>query len=380
MSKTFTEINQKIKSGKVVVVTVEEAIEITKKKGLEKAAKQVDIVTTATFGPMCSSGAFINFGHSEPPIRLSKTLLNGVLAYSGIAAVDTYIGATEQSETNPKYGGANVIHDLVAGEKIELVGHSKGSDCYPNKFVKRDISLRDLNEAYLFNPRNAYQNYSGAINTSEKEIFTYMGRLKANMGNINYSTTGQMSPLLKDPQFRTIGIGTRIYLAGAKGYVSWYGTQFDSSRTCNHSNIPTTPAGTIATIGNLKNMKAKYLKPIYLRNYGISLNVGLAIPIPILDERLLKQVVISNKDITTQIIDYSSSPKRVIKEVTYEDLNKGVIDINGSLIKTYNISNVKLAKEIEAELINEIRKGNFLLQEPIEQFPLNKSVKKMAVN
>jgi uncharacterized protein (DUF39 family) len=380
MSKTFTEINQKIKSGKVVVVTVEEAIEITKKKGLEKAAKQVDIVTTATFGPMCSSGAFINFGHSDPPIRLSKTLLNGVLAYSGIAAVDTYIGATEQSETNPKYGGANVIHDLVAGEKIELVGHSKGSDCYPNKFVKRDISLRDLNEAYLFNPRNAYQNYSGAINTSEKEIFTYMGRLKANMGNINYSTTGQMSPLLKDPQFRTIGIGTRIYLAGAKGYVSWYGTQFDSSKTCNHSNIPTTPAGTIATIGNLKDMKAKYLKPIYLRNYGISLNVGLAIPIPILDERLLEQVVISNKDITTQIIDYSSSPKRVIKEVTYEDLNKGVIDINGSLIKTYNISNVKLAKEIEAELINEIRKGNFLLQEPIEQFPLNKSVKKMAVN
>src|SRR6056297_3981300 len=207
LERTYDEINEKIKEGIAVVVTAEEIIDIVKEKGIEEATKEVDVVTTATVGPMCSSGAFINFGHSNPPIRLTKTMLNGVMAYSGIAAVDTYIGATEQSLSNPKYGGANIIHDLVAGKQIELIGHSKGSDCYPNKFVKRHIRLSDLNEAYLFNPRNAYQNYSGAVNTSTRDIYTYMGRLKANMGNINYSTTGQMSPLLKDPQFRTIGIG-----------------------------------------------------------------------------------------------------------------------------------------------------------------------------
>jgi len=380
MPKTYEEINEKIKKGEVVVVSVKEAIEITNHKGLKEAAKEIDIVTTATFGPMCSSGAFINFGHSNPPIRLTKTMLNGVMAYSGIAAVDTYIGATEQSLSNPKYGGANIIHDLVAGKQIELIGHSKGSDCYPNKFVKRHIRLSDLNEAYLFNPRNAYQNYSGAVNTSTRDIYTYMGRLKANIGNINYSTTGQMSPLLKDPQFRTIGVGTRIYLAGTRGYVSWYGTQFNTSAECNDKNIPIKPAGTIATIGNLKEMKAKYLKPIYLRNYGVSLNVGLAIPIPILDEDQLAQAVISNKDITTQILDYSKNPKGIIKNVSFEDLNKGVVSIAGKKIKTYNISNIKLAREIETELIAEIKKGNFLLQKPIEQFPLNKSVKKMVVS
>ncbi|MFP4456477.1 MAG: homocysteine biosynthesis protein [Clostridia bacterium] len=380
MRKTYKEINNKIKTGEVVVVSVEEAINITKKSGIKKASEYIDIVTTATFGPMCSSGAFLNFGHSDPPIRLSKTLLNGVLAYSGIAAVDTYIGATEQNEKKPNYGGANVIFDLVSGKEVELIGYSKGSDCYPSRYVNRRIRLSDLNEAYLYNPRNAYQNYSGAINTSDKDIYTYMGRLKANMDNINFSTTGQMSPLLKDPQFRTIGIGTRIYLAGAKGYVSWYGTQFDSAKECNSFNIPKTPSGTIATIGDLKDMKAKYLKPIYLKNYGVSLNVGIAIPIPILDENLLAQVVMSNKEITTQIVDYSTNPKRVIKEVTYEQLNKGFVNVNGKIVKTYNLSNTKVAKELEAELVKEMQKGNFLLQEPIELFSRNKSVKKMVVN
>ncbi len=380
MSKTYEEINQKIKNGEVVVVSVEEAIQLTEQKGIQRASEYIDIVTTATFGPMCSSGAFLNFGHSQPPIRITKATLNGVSAYSGIAAVDAYIGATEQSEQNYKYGGAHVIKDLVEGKSVQLIGKSKGSDCYPNKFVKRNVILKDLNEAYMFNPRNAYQNYSSAINTSNEDIYTYMGRLKADMGNVNYSTTGQMSPLMKDPQLKTIGIGTRIYLAGSQGYVSWQGTQFDSNKELNDCKIPKKPAATIATIGDLKNMRSKYLKPIYMKNYGISLFVGIAIPIPILDKELFLQTIVKDSEINTEIVDYSSNPKKVIKEVTYEELRQGQVEINRKKIKTYNISNIKIAKEIEAELIQEIQKKRFFLQKPIEKFPVNLSFKKMVVN
>ena len=113
--KTYAEINEKIKQGKAVVVTAEEIIGVVKEKGITIAAKEVDVVTTATFGPMCSSGAFLNFGHSDPPIRMNKVWLNDVSAYAGIAAVDAYIGATELSETlGFKYGGAHVIEDLVS--------------------------------------------------------------------------------------------------------------------------------------------------------------------------------------------------------------------------------------------------------------------------
>ena len=65
MKRTYEEINAKIKNGDAVVMTAEEAIALTESKGVEKAAAEVDVVTTGTFGAMCSSGAFVNFGISD---------------------------------------------------------------------------------------------------------------------------------------------------------------------------------------------------------------------------------------------------------------------------------------------------------------------------
>ena len=119
--RTIAEINEKIKKGKAVVVTAEEVIDIVQEKGYKKAYETIDVVTTGTFGPMCSSGVFINFGHSNPPIRMQSILLNDVCAYGGLAAVDTYIGATEVSQKRGmEYGGGHVIEDLIAGKDIKL--------------------------------------------------------------------------------------------------------------------------------------------------------------------------------------------------------------------------------------------------------------------
>ena len=119
VQKTYEEINEKIRNGTVVVVTAEELIPIVKERGIEEATKYVDVVTTATFGPMCSSGAFLNFGHSDPPIRMASVLLNNVSAYAGLAAVDSYIGATEPSaDRGIEYGGAHVICDLIDGKEV----------------------------------------------------------------------------------------------------------------------------------------------------------------------------------------------------------------------------------------------------------------------
>jgi uncharacterized protein (DUF39 family) len=378
MAKTYSEINERIRQGEVVVCTVEETIELVEQIGFDQAYDKVDIVTTATFGPMCSSGVFLNFGHSDPPIRMSETYINDVQGYAGIAAVDTYVGVTQESRHNHKYGGAHVIKDLIDGKTLLLEGKSKGSDCYPTKHIKREFTLNDLNEAYFFNPRNAYQNYSAAINTSSKDIFTYMGRLKANGANINYSTTGQNSPLLNDPSFKVIGIGTRIYFAGAQGYVSWYGTQFNSNRELNEDGIPKKPAGTIATIADLKSVKSEYIKPIYLKGYGISLSIGIAVPIPILDKDILKSVLLSDAHITTEIIDYSKNPKESIHEVTYQELSSGYVQIDGKKVKATNISNIKQADKLGKELKQEIKQGRFFLHEPIEKFTLGKAVKNMV--
>ncbi|MDI3488519.1 MAG: L-aspartate semialdehyde sulfurtransferase, partial [Methanosarcinales archaeon] len=121
MEKTVGEINERIVDGSVHVVDAIEMCDIVEELGAEGAAKEVDVVTTATFGAMCSSGAFFNLGHSDPPIKISRMWLNDVEAYAGLAAVDGYIGATQLSETaGLSYGGAHVIYDLVSGKSVHL--------------------------------------------------------------------------------------------------------------------------------------------------------------------------------------------------------------------------------------------------------------------
>lgn len=380
--KTLQEINEKIRTGNVVVMTAEEVIPLLDQVGPEGVMEKVDVVTTATFGPMCSTGAFINFGHSDPPIRMNKVWLNDVPAYSGIAAVDAYIGATELSETRGmEYGGAHVIEDLIAGKPIHLRATSYGTDCYPRREIDTWITLDDLNQAYLFNPRNAYQNYSVAINCSDKVLHTYMGTLLPHRGNINYSTSGELSPLLNDPYYRTIGIGTRIFLGGAQGYVAWQGTQHNPSQVRNENGVPMGGAGTLALIGDLKSMKRDYLRASVFHGYGVSMFVGIAIPIPILNPQIAKEVGIRNKDIHSTIYDYSS-PHRSrpsLGRVSYEELRSGHVTIDGKSIPTAPLSSLKKAREIAELLKHEICDGSFILTEPVERLPLDASVHPLEI-
>lgn len=370
--KSFDEINQKIREKKAVVVTAEEMKAIVAESGPKEAAAKVDVVTTATFGPMCSSGAFLNFGHSEPPIRMSKVWLNDVPAYAGVAAVDAFIGATELSETRGfEYGGAHVIEDLVAGKKVRLRATSYGTDCYPRKEIDTWVSKETLNQAYMFNPRNCYQNYGAAANTSDRILYTYMGTLLPNLGNVNYSTSGELSPLLNDPLYRTVGVGTRIFLAGAEGYVAWQGTQHNPCQARGENGVPIGSAGTLALIGDLKQMDTRFLRAAVFEKYGVTMFVGVGIPIPILDEDMAACTGVRNKDIYTNIYDYSvpSRNRPVLKRVSYEELRSGSVTIGDRAVPAAPLSSLKVAREIAGVLKDRILTGNFLLQEPVMALP-----------
>jgi len=381
INKSIREINAKIKSGDVVVVTAEEIIDIIKTQGAVEAARQVDVVTTGTFAPMCSSGAFINFGHSVPTIKASKVWLNRVPAYAGIAAVDCYIGATETVEDDPlnkvypgefSYGGGHVIQDLVAGKKIHLKATAYGTDCYPNRLVEKEVTLSTLPQATLCNPRNAYQNYNCAINMTKKTIYTYMGALKPGAANANYCSAGQLSPLFNDPYYKTIGMGTRIFLGGGDGYVTWHGTQHKPSVKRNKKGVPVSPAGTLWVMGDLKKMSSKWLVGMSLQGYGCSLAVGLGIPIPLLNEEIAGYTGISDEDIVTQIIDYGNDYPNGISnsygQVSYAELKSGFINLNGQEIPTVPLSSLVRAREIADILKEKISDGKFFLGDP--QFTL----------
>lgn len=372
--KTYTEINEKIKNGTAVVLTAEEVAELAKTLTPKEIAEKVDVVTTATFGAMCSSGAFLNFGHANPPIRMEKIELNGVRVSGGLAAVDTYIGATDCNPASPAYGGAHIIEDLVNGKDVTLEAWGKGTDCYPRKHVKAVINKESVNEAILYNPRNCYQNYNVATNTTDRIKYTYMGTLLPKMRNASYSSAGELSPLLNDPECRTIGLGTRIFLCGAEGYVTWNGTQFNTAKPVNDYGVPVSNARTLAVAGDLKRMSSRYLRAAYIEKYGVTMYVGIGIPIPVLDEDLARRVSIRNEQIETTVVDYGDD-NRVLGTTNYAALQSGFIDVGGHKVRTAPLSSLARAREIAGILKQWIRKGDFLLTESVRPMPVHASLK-----
>ncbi len=383
--KSFEEINEKIRTGKAVVVTAEEMSDIVDEKGTKTAAQEVDVVTTGTFGMMCSSGAMFNFGHSTPKIKAAQVWLNDVPAYAGYAAVDIYIGATEPSKDDPlnkvhpgefPYGGGHVIEDLVSGETVNLRAEGYGTDCYPSTNFEKDVTLDDIPYAVLLNPRNCYQNYNCAVNTGDKTIYTYLGVLKPDTGNGNYCSAGQLSPLLNDPYYRTIGVGTKIFLGGGLGAVMWHGTQHNPAAERGDNDVTRAPAGTIAVIGDLKQMQKKYLRGASMLGYGLSLFVGMGIPIPILDEEMARYTAIRDRDIYTKIVDYAvdypQGTGKVLGEVNYEQLRSGSFKFNGKDVPSFPLSSYSVAREIAEELKHWITDEGFTLGEPQIKLPGSK--------
>src|SRR6056297_2446421 len=390
--KTYAEINEKIASGSAVVLNAEEVSDYDDRKGLSAAAKEIDVVTTATFGPMCSSGCFLNFGHSIPKIRITEAWIDDVPTYAGIAAVDLFMGASQLRSNDSanmyypgefRFGGGHVIEKLVAREELQLFGLSYGTDEYPRREVRTMFTIDDLNQAIMVNPRNCYQNYNVATNTSDRPIYTYMGLLKPRMQNLTYSSAGQLSPLLNDPYYETIGIGSAVWLAGSRGHVYFEGTQHASNVERTDNGVPAEGAGTLALTADMKAMQPEFVRGVSLKGYGVSLALGIGIPIPILNEQILRATTVRDDEIKAELIDYSydypMKSGKVIAHVTYGQLRRGDVEIDGKRVEVSSMSSYSKALRIAELLKAEIRNGGFLLSEPMQKLPRNQKTKSMVV-
>jgi uncharacterized protein (DUF39 family)/predicted transcriptional regulator len=343
---------------------------LVESSGLEVAYKEIDVVTTGTFGAMCSSGAIINLGHSDPPIKISKAWINNVEVCHPGGAVDLYIGATQMSQTKPfEYGGGHLIEDLIRGKEVELTATAYGTDCYPRTKLETTITKHDLNQFYLVNFRNCYQRYNCATNSRNETIYTYMGKLLPNFKNATYSGAGALNPLTNDPDYETIGIGTRIFLGGTQGYVIGEGTQHD----------PKNRFGNLMVRGNCKKMNPDFIQGAALTKYGTTLYIGIGIPIPILNQGITKKVAITDEQILTDIVDYGT-PRRTrpkLGKVSYKRLKSGTVTINNKTVRVSPLSSLKKAKTIAQTLKTWIENATFYLTAPAERLPTDTTCKPM---
>ena len=381
--RTIAEINDKIRSSQAVAWTAEELKAKVRDLGVTKAFEQVDVITTGTFEPMESSGAIINLGHTDPPIKIRQCWFDGIPAYAGFGAVDLYLGATAIADYNSndpipqvgwERGGGHVIEDLIAGKAVQIKALGHKTDCYPRARFENTITKDTINQFYLFNPRNLYQNFIVGVNGGDRPLYTYLGPLQPRLGNAVYSNPGAISPLLNDPDLKLVGIGSKIFLGGGIGYVAWEGTQHFPRQKRLLNRTPVGPAATVALIGDAKQMDARWVRGCYFKNYGPSLMLGVGVALPVLQEEVVRCCAVEDKDIVAPAIDFSI-PRRVRPTfglVTYKQLKQGRITIEGRQIRVAPLASISRSRQVAEELKKLIETGKFTLTEPVAPLPQNR--------
>jgi len=379
MSQSIAEINAKIAAQTAKVLTATELKALVAEVGVKQAAKSVDVITTGTFEPMESSGAIINLGHTDPPIKIRSCWIDGVPAYAGFGAVDLYLGATQEADAGEDVtlnrGGGHAIADLIAGKSVNLRAIGQPNDCFPRTSFETKISKDSINQFYLFNPRNLYQNFIVGVNGGEQTLYTYLGPLQPRLGNAVYANPGAISPLWNDPDLQTIGIGTKIFMGGGVGYIAWEGTQHFPLQKRLPNHTPIGPAATVALIGDAKQMDSKWVRGCYFRNYGASLMLGVGVPLPVTSEEIVARAAVIDRDLIAPVIDFSI-PRRVrptFGSVSYAQLKSGKITIDGQTIRTAPLASIYLSEQVALQLKDWILAAKFTLTEPVALLPSDRT-------
>lgn len=379
MQRTLAEINDKIRGRTATVDTAEAFKARAEAEGTVAAFRAVDVVTVGTFEPMESSGAILNLGHTDPPIKIRECRLDGVLAYAGFGAVDLYLGAsqvTSGEEDVPRdRGGGHVIADLIAGKSVRLQAIGQVTDCYPCSTLETTITRDTINQFYLFNPRNLYQNFIVGVNGGNRPLATYLGPLQPNLGNAVYANPGALSPLMNDPELQVIGIGSRIFLGGGVGYVAWEGTQHFPLQKRLPNRTPVGPAATVALVGDAKGMQPTWVRGCHFKGYGPSLMLGVGVAIPLLNEQIAVHCAVQDKDLVAPVIDFAI-PRRVRPTfglVSYAQLKSGNIILDGQRVRTAPLASLYFSRLVAEELKDWIAAGAFELTEPVQMLPRDRA-------
>lgn len=309
MKKSIVEIKERIKKGEAVVMTSKEVCDLVRDG--KEIPREVDVVTTATRGIMSGTAAIFSFKVSERGRfkRANKVFLNGILSTPGpcpnerLGLVDVITYGTSHSKNDPKYGGGHLFKDFVEGKDIEIEVETDEGE-----ILKSSSSKEDFFFSRMFTTRGAFRNYMGFVNLRDDAVKTIFHVKELTKGEFTFSGCGEISPLENDFNLRTVGIGTKILVNGAVGYVIGGGTRATPERP------------NLSVFSDMKGMDPEYMGG-FKTSDGPEVITSVAVPIPITDEDILRDVCIIDEETKLPVADIHD--RLPFQDSSYSDVWQG---------------------------------------------------------
>ncbi len=297
MAKSFPEIIRRLDKGTAVVMTSQEVCDLVRSCESDKL-KEVDVVTTATRAVMSGTYAVLSFPVACPGSfsRARNVWINGVTALVGpcpnekLGVLDLVVFGTARSRDRPNYGGGHLFRDLVERKPaIVEVMTDEG------RTHQTEVGLDEMPHARLYGSRHAFKNYSAFVNPGDKPVSTifHAREFEPHCRGATFSGCGQINPVKNDPLLEAIGVGTRILMNGAEGFVTGQGT-----RSC-----PERP--NLSGFADMHLMKPDYMGG-FITSAGPECIVSWAVPIPVTTDSIQKEMTRLDRRIPLPVMDVNT--------------------------------------------------------------------------
>ena len=292
--RSISQINQKIEDGEANIYTAEEFKKLIK-KGDTPSFDDVDVVTTGTCGVMSGTAAILNFIVSEPGkfIRANEVYLNGIPAYAGpcpnerLGSVDVIIHGTAQSIYDESYGGGFLFKDLLEGKNVDVRVESADG-----LTIENTITMDDISRAQIIGTRMAFKNYTAFTNPGNEKIKSIFAAtpLEGNFRGLTFSGCGELNPLQNDIPHNVINEGKKVLINGAQGYILGDGTRSSAEKP------------NLMLSADLTKMDSYYVGG-FKTGQGGEVYDTVAIPIPVLNEEIYENLLITDDKIDLPVAD-----------------------------------------------------------------------------
>ncbi len=308
-SRTIDEINEKIANGEANIFTAQELKELIRNENVPEF-EEVDVVTCGTCGIMSGTAAIFHLDVFEPGSfkKAKKIYLNGVPGFPGpcpnewLGSVDTIVYGTSHSVTDSSYGGGFLFSDIINGKEIDIEVESTEGEIFSSS-----ITIENIPRAEMIGTRMAFKNYTSFINPSNEPVSSIFNAIpmEGDFKSFSFSGCGEINPLQNDPSLKAIKNGSKVLLNGSEGIVLGNGTRSTDVKP------------NLMLAANMHQMNSDYIGGFKTAE-GPEVFDSVAIPIPVLDEKIFSNLMVINNDIPLPIADIRGR-HLPLSQCSYED-------------------------------------------------------------